>query len=367
MYGMIRLVMWQPWSRGFAKPGAASRAAGQPPRLAGATVRRSGFTLVELLVVIAIIGILVALLLPAIQAAREASRRAACTNNLKQIGLAIINYEGAKKRYPAGRLGCETASPDPPAHPNCQSAREPNGISSASGFVLILPYIEDQSLWDNCRFSDTSLQYPGILNQKDLLGPNTCATDPVRAKVLESRPPSYVCPSNVSEPYTLEQFGSAQIRYATGTYALCMGSKGVGSSGDYKYNNNGMFFYYVTRTQKQITDGTAKTMFAGEVRDASGSVENPTHPANGNHWPEATRFSQSLRSTTNPVNTPYGTGASIFTETSGRRTNGCFSSEHPGGAQFVYGDGHVDWVSDFIDTNIYKAQSTIALEDNTTE
>ncbi|MEX0643426.1 MAG: DUF1559 domain-containing protein [Pirellulales bacterium] len=348
-----------PWSRGLSRGTAASRADRCSSGLADSTTRIA-FTLVELLVVIAIIGILIALLLPAVQAAREAARRAQCTNNLKQIGLALINYEGTKKEFPAGRYGCETAYPDPSPHANCQSAREPNGISSASGFVLILPYIEEQTLWDSCRFNDASLQYPGILNQKDLLGPNTCATDPIRAKVLESRPAAYACPSNRSDPITLEQFGSTTIRYATGTYALCMGSNGVGLNGDYKYKNNGMFFYYVTRTQKQVTDGLSKTFFIGEIRDASGSVEVPTHPSNGSHWHEATRFSASLRCTVYPLNTPYGTPGLGYTESSGRVTLGVFSSEHPGGGQFVYGDGHVDFISDFIDTTLYKALSTIA-------
>lgn len=85
----------------------------QDSRSSRAAARRLGFTLVELLVVIAIIGILVALLLPAVQAAREAARRSQCINNMKQLGLALLNYESAKKRLPPGQLA-EFAAPDPP-------------------------------------------------------------------------------------------------------------------------------------------------------------------------------------------------------------------------------------------------------------
>ena len=103
-----------------------------------------GFTLVELLVVIAIIGVLVALLLPAIQAAREAARRAQCVNNEKQIGLALLNYESVVGAFPAGRHGCDGSTE------NIKGCELEATIkrSAMSAFVKILPYLEQQALFD---------------------------------------------------------------------------------------------------------------------------------------------------------------------------------------------------------------------------
>ena len=180
-----------------------------------------------------------------------------------------------------------------------------------------------------------------------------------------NRDPACMCAHRTRAIRTLSTHSqeAVQIRYATGTYAGCMGTNGISSSATYKYDNNGMFFYYVRRKLREIIDGTSKTFLVGEVRDASGSVDNPTFASNTCHWAEATRFQQSLRCTINPLNSPYGTGPVIFNDSGGRKVNAAFSSEHSGGGNFVHADGHVDFVSDFIDTSSYKALLTIAGEE----
>jgi len=237
------------------------------------TTRRSanGFTLVELLVVIAIIGILVALLLPAIQAAREAARRATCQSNLKNVALAVLNYESSKKILPMG-----TQFPVVPI-PTIQT----NIDFGESWAVSILPQLEEQPLYDSFVF----------------VNPSNGAKVPMRdASNLDERGtriPVMLCPSDSNNQTPYSGHGG---NWARGNYAANVGNGGMHTSLDSDLNKPGITgpnsagwngisattgtrlnpnFHHLTRgvmgpnvsvTLKQITDGTSKTIMLGEIR-----------------------------------------------------------------------------------------------------
>jgi prepilin-type N-terminal cleavage/methylation domain-containing protein len=153
-------------SPGIARP-AVRAACGRVSREPTLTPLSRGFTLVELLVVIAIIGILMALLLPAVQAAREAARRSACGNNMKQIGLAVLNFESAQKKLPAGGEGTDWKT-------------KSSKFSTQSLFTRLLPYIEHSDVYDSM----------------DLTKSYRDASAPRNVAAAKRNISTYVCPSN---------------------------------------------------------------------------------------------------------------------------------------------------------------------------
>ncbi|QDV69720.1 Type II secretion system protein G precursor [Rosistilla carotiformis] len=293
--------------------------------------RSKGFTLVELLVVIAIIGILVGLLLPAVQAAREAARRMECSNNLKQLGIALHNYHDTFQVFPPGRMSCDGWTGGP-----C-TGKTWMDKPGTSGLVMLLPFMELNTLYDQFGgFQAGGLEPSG--------GPADWRTPQVDA-AMKQRPPVFVCPSEIAAPI--------YNGTATGNYVFVHGRRGPGSGTDQvslKHGNTGVFNYLSTYSMSDITDGTAQTLAFGEVLAAD-------KPESVNRWTLAGRHLDSLRSTENPINTPPGTGPITLT-IYGSTLNGAMGSRHPGGSMFTFCDGHVAFISETVNMTVYRAIST---------
>ncbi|MCA9199831.1 MAG: DUF1559 domain-containing protein [Planctomycetales bacterium] len=298
--------------------------------------KTTGFTLVELLVVIAIIGILTAILLPAVSAAREAARRITCTNNIRQTGMGILAYESAKARFPPGRIGCDDTGDE--MHISvCPPGLSPSQKNAASGFVAILPFIEQMPLYQQLDVANGGLWNRNV----DDLG---WYRDLEKCKGIKQRIDTFVCPSDPSEEISEVYL---PVHAATSSYALVQGTLGPDSPlHTAKFDNNGLFVYVRTRKAKDIRDGLSKTAMLGEVI-LSDVWES------SNTWSYALVHADCLRTTRNPLNTQPGSG--IIRE----RQNGAFGSAHPGGANFCFADGRVTFVSDSVQSEVYHAQATI--------
>jgi prepilin-type N-terminal cleavage/methylation domain-containing protein len=335
---------------------------------------RRAFTLVELLVVIAIIGILVALLLPAVQAAREAARRAKCTNNLKQLGLAIQLYNDNKKTLPPG--ACWWSSP--PAPPLCDRC--------GTLHMFVLPYIEEQALYDAFNWKT-----PDPVTGTD------CQKFPDGRPIGSTVVATFVCPSETrleatdnrgAEPVgglTPDQLRSYAItnyqasrgptRHIDGPVACALTTSWNEQFGQYAVNPpagltpgklswrypdtggsvalwsqfGGPFTRFAYRVKyKQITDGLSHVIMMGEVK-----IGCSEHAAQGWAWSHS---GNGLVSTLVQIN---------FDSCSDNTAAGCgywgtwssslgFKSNHPGGAFFVFGDASVQFLTDSIDMWTYN-------------
>ncbi|MCC6124059.1 MAG: DUF1559 domain-containing protein [Pirellulales bacterium] len=304
------------------------------------TGEKAGFTLVELLVVIAIIGILIALLLPAIQATREAARRMHCTNNLKQMGLAVNLYESAMKHYPPGSDCCEGIKD---WVPGCNGPDHPRLYKKYSALVLLLPYLELGGLFKQCDLN--------TLNNTLYYNPEP----PLNLQVRLQRPESFLCPS---DPALGDKNAGGIISYGLSSGDRYLGNdKGPDmnlSGGGLKFYNSGMFVYKNTFTRREVPDGLSRTILMGEVSD--GNVNG-----NGCDWARGSR-GHLLRYTVNPLNTRPGRGILIMTNVGDQ--NGAFMSRHRGGANFVFGDGRVIFITDNVNHDYYRGLSTRRLARN---
>lgn len=285
--------------------------------------KRGGFTLVELLVVIAIVAMIVALLLPAVQAAREAARRTSCLNNLKQIGLAVNNYESGNRAFPPGAMW------------------DPGKIARGSALVFLLPFLEHNELYDAYDFRQPNIDDARLPGGDSRIGSVSI--------------PTFLCPSDLHAPFDWPMHNYAASRGPTGLAnnpeCPCdfpwqdLAQAPDGDRRDFA----GPFTRLGTKVQvRHISDGLSKTIFFGEVRPKCSQ-----HVQNG--WGK-TNNGNGYCSTLVPIN--YDTCDEAAPDPCHRpcnwNTEAGFRSAHSGGAYFLLGDGRVGFLRDDIDHQTYQ-------------
>jgi prepilin-type N-terminal cleavage/methylation domain-containing protein/prepilin-type processing-associated H-X9-DG protein len=316
---------------------------------------RRGFTIIELLVSIAVIGVLMALLLPAVQAARESARRTQCRNNLKQVGIALHLYHDTLGAFPPGYLYNGAPLPPPPRGRMRVPTPEPHIIDSAppapqlqpndpgwSWFSLILPYLEQAPLHSTIEF-------------------NLPVRNPASATVRVVPLTVAACPSDTGAGvYTiLDEFNSPLGEAHTISYAACFGTFGlINTDPDY---GSGVFQRNSRTRTGDIRDGTSTTILVGErsalfakspwagvfttgtVRTTPGA---PVFTSIVELAPAMALARMGNRSINSPYSEPYD-----------------FFSGHPGAAYFLFADGSVRPLSESTDLDVLHALGTKAEDD----
>jgi prepilin-type N-terminal cleavage/methylation domain-containing protein len=351
-----------------------------------------GFTLVELLVVIAIIGVLVALLLPAVQAARESARRTTCVNNVKQMALAAANYESARGVFPPGRLLPDWKEGGS-SYTNYQSVQPSHKTGFYSVHVWLLPYMEQANIFNQIDF--------GIAQVKKMTNP----TNP-HLTAYSTAQGLFICPSDPNSERIISE-NNYRANFGGSTPAAGARSAGIytarptdpwdcGGNGAFSIGEKGL-------SAKAFTDGLSKTAFFSERTKGTGgdanselpsksdmvtSASRPSSPVDtdtfmqecqaytprvdsynflaagrwpagddwSNGWPFAGYDSTQYNHVAPPNWSGYDCGSiSAIPDTPQEFAIVAARSEHPGSAVTAFGDGHTAIVNDGIDLAVWRA------------
>ncbi len=287
----------------------------------------SGFTLVELLTVIGIIGLLVALLLPSVQMAREAARRMQCQNNLKQIGLAIHNYHDAYSHFPSGYMSRFDSSG--------------NDLGPGWGWAAaILPELEQSALYDQIRYDRNIEDAANVAARTVVLAAYLCPSDGAQRSWIVKR---YDTNGNVLQTI---------CDLASSNYIGVYGTTEPGVDG------NGCFSRDVNLRFADIVDGSSQTFLVGERSSNLGPATWAGVVTSANLFPPA--------GSPSPPILNNASGMTLGHTGDGNGPNAPYSyvnqfwSRHPGGCHFLMADGHVSFISSSVDYSLYLALTTRA-------
>jgi len=300
--------------------------------------RVAGFTLIELLVVIAIIGVLISLLLPAVQHAREAARRAQCKNNLKQIGLALHNYVDSNGVLPPGYIGTWAAG-------------DPDKVDRGPGWgwaANLLHYVEQEELYHAINFERPIEVDENVTSRLRLVSVYLCPSDPISATTFN----------------VLAEDQSTVITKVAG--ANYVGMFGTGEVGDNLDKGDGAFFRNSRIGLKAFSDGLSRTIVVGERSHNISRVTWTGAVTDGISFPTPPSEGGSLKTPFDPepsfimILGPVGTEDGKRTPNDPEAHNEDYWSHHAGGCHMLMGDGSVQFIHDQIDPKVFQALATRA-------